>query len=66
MQANTARVIFSWNNADPVNDDPAQAEYHGPVNRGSFSINLLGAQQEVPPDPVDLQTFEIIVDTVSI
>ena len=65
MQSDTARMIFSWNNADPVDDDPNQVMYHE-TNRGASSVNLLGGQQEVPTDPTDLQSFDITVDAVSI
>ncbi len=61
MQSDTARMIFSWNNADPVDDDPNQVMYHE-TNRGASSVNLLGGQQEVPPDPADLQSFDITVN----
>ncbi len=64
MQSDTARVIFSWNDDDPVNDEPNQVMYHGTTNRGSLSVNLLGGQQEVPPDPADLESFDITVDAV--
>ncbi len=66
LQSDTARVIFSWNDADPVNDEPNQVMYHGTTNRGSLSVNLLGGQQEVPPDPADLESFDITVDAVRI
>ncbi len=64
MQSDTARVIFSWNDADPVNDEPNQVMNHGSMNRGAASVNLLGGQQEVPPDPADLESFDITVDAV--
>ena len=63
-QADTTRVIFSWNEADPANDDPNEVMYHGPTNRGSLSVNLLGGQQDAPPDPVDVLTLEITVSNV--
>ncbi len=58
-------MIFSWNDADPVGDDPNQVMYHGNQNRGTFSLNLLGGQQDPPPDPADLQTLSITVSNVS-
>ncbi len=57
-------MIFAWNEADPANDDPTAVMYHGTQNRGTSSINLLGGQQEVPPDPADLESFDITVDAV--
>lgn len=50
---------------DPVSDDPTLATYHGDQNRGTLSINLLGGQQQVPPDSDDLQTFDVAVNAVS-
>ncbi len=50
---------------DPISDDPTLATYHGPQNRGTLSLNLLGGQQEVPTDSADLMTFDITVDAVS-
>ena len=58
-------MIFSWNEADPVNDDPNEVMYHGPTNRGSISLNFLGGQQDTPPDPVDVQSFTTTVNNVS-
>ncbi len=63
MQTDTARVIFSWNDADPGNNDPTQVMYHM-SNRGVMSINLLGGQQDVPADPSDVQTFNVTVNAV--
>ena len=37
---------------------------HGNTNHGTQSLNLLGGQQEVPPDPADLQPFDVTVDSV--
>ncbi len=59
-------MIFSWNDVDPINDDPSQVLYHGSENRGSISLNLLGAEQELPPEPADLQVFDITVTDVRI
>ncbi len=61
-------MIFSWNDADPVNDEPNQVMYTMALRivHGSLSVNLLGGQQEVPPDPADLESFDITVDAVRI
>ncbi|XP_064397923.1 DBH-like monooxygenase protein 1 homolog [Halichondria panicea] len=66
IRVDTVRVIFSWNDADPVGDDPNQVMYHGNQNRGTFSLNLLGGQQDPPPDPADLQTLSITVSNITI
>ena len=60
----TSRVIYSWSEVDPAGDDPNAVLYHGNTNRGTQSLNLLGGQQEVPPDPADLQSFDVTVDNV--
>ncbi len=59
----TARVIFSWNNADPIDDDPSRVLYHE-ENRGSVSLNLLGLEQELPPQPENVQLLNITVNNV--
>ena len=67
MQANTARVVFSWNENDPANDDPESGPvYHGGSNRGSASLNLLGGLIDMPPDPLagTVGSFNITVDNV--
>ncbi len=58
-------MIFSWNDADPVSDDPTAVMYHG-TNRGVLSLNLLGGQQEVPAEPSDVDSFDAVVNTVRI
>ena len=66
-QANTARVVYSWNENDPANDDAVNGPaYH--TNRGSASLNLLGGLLNMPPDPPAGTTgsFNITVDNVSI
>ena len=69
MQANTARVVFSWNDNDPANDDPDSGPmYHGSNNRGSASLNLLGGLINMPPEPQAGTTgsFNITVNNVSL
>ena len=58
-------MIFSWNEADPTNNDPTAVMYHGTTNRGSASLNFLGGQQDPPPDPDDVQSFSVTVNNVS-
>ena len=58
-------MIYAWNEADPDGDDPSEVMYHGNMNRGTQSLNLLGGQQEVPPDPSDLENFDVTVQNVS-
>ena len=57
-------MIYAWNEADPVGDDPNEVMRHGPTDRGTRNLNLLGGQLEVPPDPADLQSFDVTVDSV--
>ncbi len=64
-QSQTARLVFSWNDADPENNDPNNAMYHGPDQRDTLSVNLLGALEETPADPDDLQSFAFTVNNVS-
>ena len=67
LQANTARVIFSWNENDPANDDPENGPvYHGVSNRGSASLNLLGGLIDMPPEPPadTVGSFNVTVDNV--
>ena len=58
-------MIYAWNEADPAGDDPDTVVYHGDTKRGTQSLNLLGVQQEVPPDPADVQNFDVTVQNVS-
>lgn len=64
IEANTARVVYSWNTVDPA--DANSVMYHGFTQRGSASINLLGGQRETVPDPVDVESFTIAVTDVVI
>ena len=68
MQANTARVVFSWNENDPTNDDAETGlVYHGFNNRGSASLNLLGGLINIPADPPaeSIGSFNVTVNNVS-
>ena len=59
-QADTVRVIYSWNDEDP--ETPATVKQH--QTRGTVSINLLGGLQDLPPDPDDLKNFTVAADKV--
>ena len=63
-QANTAKVVYSWGSADPASATLTSDQYHGPVNRGSVSLNLLGGLRNKPPQPSDAQNFTIAVNKV--
>ena len=63
LQAETARVIFSWNDVDPTMPDGSDASRH--MTRGSASLNLLGGLPDPPPEPSDSETFFVGVDSVS-
>ena len=63
LQAETARVIFSWNDVDPTMPDGSDAMRH--TTRGAASINLLGGLINPPPEPSDSETFFVGVDSVS-
>ena len=63
LQAETARVIFSWNDVDPTMEDGSDARQH--QTRGAASVNLLGGLINPPPEPSDSETFFIGVDSVS-
>ena len=63
LQANTARLIFSWNDNDPAMQDGSDAMRH--TTRGAASVNLLGGLPDPPPEPRDSETFFIGVNSVS-
>ena len=62
LQPNTARVVFSWNDADPTAPDGSDAMYH--QTRGAASINLLGGLRNPPPDPSNTSSFTFRVNNV--
>ena len=64
MQANTARVIFSWNDNDPTTPDGSDAMQH--MVRGSASLNLLGGLLDPPPEPADTRSFTFTVNNVCV
>ena len=64
LQANTARVIFSWNDVDPTMPDGSDAMRH--TTRSSVSLNLLGGLPDPPPEPSDTRSFTFRVNNVCI
>ena len=64
VQANTARVIFSWNDNDPTTPDGSDAMQH--MVRGSASLNLLGGLTDPPPEPADTRSFTFTVNNVCV
>ena len=66
VQANTARVIFSWNDNDPTTQDGSDAMYHTTNGRGSASLNLLGGLPDPPPEPADTRSFTFRVNNVCV
>ena len=66
IQADTSRVIYSWNDNDPANDDPNEGPmYHG-GNRGAVSLNLLSGDTNPPvdADPSAVGSFTLGVQNV--
>ena len=66
LQANTARVVFSWNDNDPTMPDGSDAMQHTTNDRGSASLNLLGGLRSIPPDPSDTRSFAFTVNNVCV
>ena len=48
-------MVFSWNDDDPADADSAM--YHGNIQRGSASLNLLGGLVDPPEEPADSASF---------
>ena len=61
LQADTARVIYSWHTQDP----DSQGTFMKHTERGSASINFLGGLTAKPSDPADLRSFRVSVSNVS-
>ena len=59
-------MVFSWNDVDPDDNDPAKVPYHGLDRRGTQSINLLGGLQNPPPDPPGSKSFVVRVNDVRV
>ena len=60
-QHETARVVWSWHDNDPVNGVFQQHQ-----KMGTTSLNLLGGQINRPQDPSDAMTLTIAVDNVGL
>ena len=58
-QYETAHVLWSWNDNDPVNNVPSFHQF-----QGATSLNLLGGLVDSPQDPPDAQTFALTVNNV--
>ena len=64
LQSNTARVLWSFHDTtDPTSEDIPSSLIHS--HKGSVSLNLLGGLPSAPPDPEDLQFYDVTVDRVS-
>ena len=61
-QADTARVIWSFNPSDPT----SSGMFSRHTQQGSASLNLLGGLPSSTPDPDDLMTYDILVENVSV
>ena len=55
LQADTARVVWSWNSRDPPS--PSQINQH--EHQGTTSLNLLGGLNEERQDPSGASSFVI-------
>ena len=58
IQADTARVIWSFHPSDPTSS--GMLSMH--TKQGSVSLNLLGGLPSSTPDPDDLMTYDVLVD----
>lgn len=61
FQADTARIIWSWQTNDPTSAN-ALAMHNF---QGVTSLNLLGGLPNPPQDPEDVQYFDITISNVS-
>jgi len=61
MQADTARVIWSFHPSDPISPETPLMHTH----QGSVSLNLLGGVVPPASEPDDLQTYDVLADNVS-
>ena len=62
MQAETQRIIWSYNPSDPANANSIM--YHQ-FNRGSTSLNLLGGLESARTIPSDSKSFQVKNNNVS-
>ena len=62
IQAETARVIWSFHDTDPSSQDLMFSDIHS--RKGSVSLNLLGGLPDAAPDPQDLEYYDVTVENV--
>ena len=62
MQADTSRVVWSFQANDPTDPLGNTAMFHD--HMGVSSLNLLGGLTNAPADPNDVQSFDIGVTNV--
>ena len=64
MQAETARVIWSYHNSDPSSSDTSQPlDPHD--EKGTRSLNLLGGPRSTFEEPETITSFNVSNDEVS-
>ena len=62
LQPETARVVWSFSVSDPTDSLGETAQVHDYM--GSLSVNLLNGLIEPPPEPANLQYFDVVVSNV--
>ena len=62
MQAETARVVWSFSRNDPEDSLGETAQFH--AYEGSVSINLLGGLSNPPNQPDNMEYFDLTVTNV--
>lgn len=55
----TTRVVYAWNDVEPAS--PTSAQYHGPTQRGTESVNLVGSNPVFPVPETDLVLADLTV-----
>ena len=69
LQADTSRVVYSWNDNTPTVTRDSDGEVYSLVphqEKGSASLNLLSGLPNEPEIPDDALQFTVQVDDVSI
>lgn len=62
MQAETARVVWSFSRNDPEDPLGETAQFHD--YQGSVSLNLLGGLSNPPKQPDNMEFFDLTVTNV--
>lgn len=62
MQAETARVVWSFSRNDPEDPLGETARFHD--YQGSVSLNLLGGLSNPPKQPDNMEFFDLTVTNV--